>query len=117
MQPDLTEVWLLVSNSSMKQENLRALKLASQVRFAGITNGLTPGVCFTCEGNVWKTKILNVTRICLIFFFRSTKVSTFINEEDNKSVSTNIDTSAAFAWQRIVLRFPYTKKMLDLKTR
>lgn len=51
------------------------------------------------------------------FFFRSTKVSTFIKEEDNKSVSTNIDTTAAFAWQRLVLCFPYTKKMLDLKTR
>jgi len=49
------------------------------------------------------------------WFFRSTKISTFI-KEDNTGVSTSIDTTAAFAWQRFVFRFPYMKKMLDLKT-
>lgn len=49
-------------------------------------------------------------------FFRSTKISTFIKEY-NTSVSTSIDTTAAFAWQRLVFCFPYMKKMLDLKTR
>lgn len=37
-------------------------------------------------------------------------------EEDRKRVSTNIDTTAAFAWQRLVLCFPYMKEILDLKT-
>lgn len=49
------------------------------------------------------------------WFFRYTMIYTLI-EEDSKRVSTNIDTTAAFAWQRLVLCFPYMKEILDLKT-
>lgn len=107
-----------VSNSSMKQGRLkllRALILDTQVWFAGITNGFTTTACFTWEGNVRKTKSWNATMIFLIFF-RSTMIYTFI-EDNSKSVKTNIDTTASFAWQRLVLCFPYIKEFLDLKTR
>lgn len=90
---------------------LRALILDTQVWFAGITNGFTTTVCFTWKGNVWETKCYND----LSDFFRSTMIYACI-EEDSKRVSTNIDTTAAFAWQRLVLCFPYMKEILDLKT-
>lgn len=38
-------------------------------------------------------------------FKRSTEISTFIEVEVSKCVSTNIDTTAAFAWQRLAVFF------------
>lgn len=89
---------------------LRAIILDTQVWFAGITKLFTTTVCFTWEGNVWETKCYSN----LSDFFRSTMIYTLI--EDSERGSTNIDTTAAFAWQRLVLGFPYMKEIFDLKT-
>lgn len=61
----------------------------SQIQFSSRTNRFTIVVRLTERHCMESRK-----------FKRSTRISTFIEVEVSKCVSTNIDTTAAFAWQR-----------------